>query len=288
MVRRELGYTSGTNVLSKAGELLTLTDREAEGILSEGTVKDVAAMLEKAGLPDAEIKTLEVTPAERIARFIAAFAPVLLMIGLGGIYIEIKIPGFGLPGILGTSALVLFFFGHHIAGLAGLEDVIVFAIGITLILIEVFITPGFGAPGIAGLALVLFSLLNAMSWQLPGQFWPALDDSTLQRALGNLAAGTTGAALLGFLVAKYLPESRIIRPLILGQQTNRAEGFTAARDCSELLGKEGVAEMNLRPAGRALFGNDRINVIARGEFIEKGTAVRIIETNGSHIVVEKV
>jgi membrane-bound serine protease (ClpP class) len=288
MVRRELGYTAGTNVLSKAGELLTLTASEAEGILSEGTVRDVTAMLEKAGLPDAEIKTLEVTPAERIARFIAALAPLLLMIGLGGIYLEIKTPGFGLPGITGASALALFFFGHHLAGLAGMEDVVIFIIGTALILIEVFVTPGFGVPGVAGIALILFSLLNAMSWQLPGQFWPSLSDSTLQHALSNLALGATGTVVLGFLAGKYLPESRVIRPLVLGQRTDKAGGFTAAHDHSELLGKEGVAEMNLHPAGRALFGSDRINVITRGEFIEKGSNVRVIEAHGSRIVVEKI
>lgn len=288
MVRRELGYTVGTNVFSKAGELLTLTASEAEGILSEGTVKDVAAMLEKAGLPNAEIKTLEVTPAERIARFIAAFAPILLMIGLGGIYIEIKTPGFGLPGILGTTALVLFFFGHHIAGLAGMEDVVIFIIGFTLLFIEVFVTPGFGVLGVSGIALILISLLNAMTWKVPGHFWPAFNDSTLQLAIGNLAMGMTGTAVVGFFAGKYLPHSRVFRPMVLGQQTTRAEGFTAAHDRSELLGKEGVAEMNLRPAGRALFGDDRVNVIARGEFIEKGSIVRVIETSGSRIVVEKV
>ena len=288
MVRRELGYTAGTNVLSKAGELLTLTASEAEGILSEGTVKDVTEMLEKSGLPDAEIKTLEVTSAERIARFIAAFAPILLMIGLGGIYIEIKTPGFGLPGILGAAALVLFFFGHHIAGLAGMEDVIIFIIGFTLLLIEVFVTPGFGVLGISGIALILISLLNAMTWKVPGHFLPSLGEITLQHALGSLAMGMVGTVAVGFLAGKYLPKSRVLRPMVLGQQTSRAEGFTAAHDQSELLGKEGVAEMNLHPAGRAMFGEDRVNVITRGEFIEKGAAVRVIETSGSRIVVEKL
>ncbi len=288
MVRRELGYTAGTNVLSKAGKLLTLTASEAEGILSEGTVKDVAAMLEKAGLPNAEIKILTVTPAEKIARFIAAFAPILLMLGLGGIYIEIKTPGFGLPGILGTAALVLFFFGHHIAGLAGLEDVILFIIGFALLFIEVFVTPGFGVLGISGIVLILVSLFNAMTWKIPGHFLPSFNDSTLQLAIGNLALGMVGTAVLGFFAGKYLPKSRIFYPMVLGQQTDRAEGFTAAHDRSDLLGKEGIAEMNLRPAGRGLFGSERVNILTRGEFIDKGSAVRVIETSGSHIVVEKI
>jgi membrane-bound serine protease (ClpP class) len=288
MVRREMEYKVGTNIISKAGELLTLTASEAEGILSEGTVADVPAMLIAAGLADAEIKTLEVTLAEKVARFIAALAPVLLMIGLGGIYLEVKTPGFGLPGIAGAAALVLFFFGHHIAGLAGMEDVVIFIIGFTLLFIEVFITPGFGVLGISGMALILFSLLNAMTWKTPGDFWPAFDSSTFQRAFINLALGAAGTVVIGFFTGKYLPKSRVVRPLVLAQSTDKAEGFTASHDRSELLGKEGVAEMNLHPAGRAVFGNERINVITRGEYIEKDSTVRVIEAHGSHIVVEKI
>jgi membrane-bound serine protease (ClpP class) len=290
MVRREMEYKVGTNVISKAGELLTLTASEAEDILSEGTVADVPAMLLAAGLADAEIKTLEVTAAEKIARFIAALAPVLLMIGLGGIYLEIKTPGFGLPGIAGAAALVLFFFGHHIAGLAGMEDVVIFIIGFTLLFIEVFITPGFGVLGISGIALILVSLLNAMSWQVPGELLPSFsgESSTLRHAIIKLAGGMAGTVALGLLAGKYLPKSRVFRPMVLEQQTDRATGFTSAHDRSELLGKEGIAEMNLHPAGRALFGSDRINVITRGEFIESGSKVRVIEAHGSRIVVEKI
>ncbi|MBI9020413.1 MAG: nodulation protein NfeD [Verrucomicrobia bacterium] len=288
MVRRETEYKVGTNVISKAGELLTLTASEAEGILSEGTVADVDALLEKIGLSDAEIKTLEVTPAEKLARIIAGIAPILLMIGLGGIYLEIKTPGIGLPGIAGATALALFFFGHHIAGLAGMEDIVIFIIGFTLLFVEVFITPGFGVLGISGIVLILISLLNAMSWQLPGEFLPSVSGTgaTLQHAIRNLALGMAGTAALAVAAGRFLPKSRVVRPLVLSASTDRNEGFTAAQDHSELLGKEGVAEMNLHPAGRILIDGKRVNVITRGEFIEKGSRVRVIEARGSHIVVE--
>ncbi len=289
MVRREAEYSVGTNVISKAGELLTLTASEAEGILSAGTVADVPALLEKVGLAGADIRALEITPAEQIARLIAAMAPILLMVGLGGIWIEIKTPGLGLPGILGAAALVLFFFGHHIAGLAGMEDVLLFIIGFALLFTEVFITPGFGVLGISGVALILFALLNAMSWQLPGEMLPSLSGSgaTLQAAIGKLAAGLTGSVGVAILAGKYLPRSRAVRPLVLGQNTERAQGFSASHDHSDLLGREGTAEMNLHPSGRALIDGERVNVISRGEFIEKGTAVRICEVHGSRILVEK-
>ncbi|MBL7016950.1 MAG: nodulation protein NfeD [Kiritimatiellales bacterium] len=288
MVRRETEYKIGTNVVSKAGELLTLTASEAEGILSEGTVEDLDALLEAIGLPGAEIKKLEVTPAERLARVIAAIAPILLMIGLGGIYLEIKTPGIGLPGIGGAAALVLFFFGHHIAGLAGMEDVVIFIIGFTLLFTEVFITPGFGVLGISGIVLILVSLLNAMSWQVPGEILPAFSGggATIQRAIGNLTLGMAGTVILAVAAGRFLPKSRAVRPLVLSQSTDRASGFTAAHDHSELLGKEGTAEMNLHPAGRALFDGQRVNVITHGEFIEKGSAIKVVEAHGSRIVVK--
>jgi len=289
MVRRELEYKVGTNIVSKAGELLTLTDSEAEGVLSDGTVADVEALLAKIGLSDAEIKILEVTPAEKLARIIAGIAPILLMIGLGGIYLEIKTPGLGLPGIAGATALALFFFGHHIAGLAGMEDVVIFVIGFSLLFIEVFVTPGFGFLGITGIALILVSLLNAMSWQVPGEFLPTISGSgaTLQKAFVKLSIGMTGTVALGVIAGHFLPKSRAMRPLVLNQSTDKAEGFTAAHDHSELMGKVGTAEMNLHPAGRALFDGNRINVISRGEFIEKGSAVKVVEAHGSRIVIEK-
>jgi membrane-bound serine protease (ClpP class) len=289
MVRREMEYTVGTNVISKAGELLTLTATEAEGVLSEGTVDDLDALLEDLGFNEADIKKLEVTPAEHLARVIAGFAPFLLMIGLGGIYLEIKTPGFGLPGIGGAIALALFFFGHHIAGLAGMEDVVLFIIGFSLLFVEVFITPGFGVLGISGVALILISLLNAMSWQNPGEWLPELSGggATIEKALFNLALGMAGTVVIGILAGKFLPHSRIALPLVLQQSTDKESGFSSAHEHSEWLGKEGVAEMNLHPAGRVLCGDERINVITRGEFIAKGEAVRVVEVHGSRIIVEE-
>src|SRR5690606_30172797 len=113
----------------------------------------------------------EVTAAERIARFLQVIGPVLMMIGFLGLYLEFQSPGFGLPGIAGIICLLLFFAGHHIAGLAGNEDILLFILGVTLILVEVLVIPGFGVIGLTGLLLVLWSLLNAMVDRFPGDPW---------------------------------------------------------------------------------------------------------------------
>ncbi|MCF7818147.1 MAG: ATP-dependent Clp protease proteolytic subunit, partial [Kiritimatiellales bacterium] len=180
MVRADMEYSVNGQVISEKGRLLTLTNTEASQrvgddqhpLLSEGTVKDIGTLLETIGLPNAERRVLEVTAAERLARWIAGIAPILMIIGLGGLWLELKTPGFGIFGITGITCLLLFFFGHHIAGLAGMEDILLFVVGLTLLAVEIFITPGFGFMGISGLLLIFLSLMDAMVEHMPGQWRP--------------------------------------------------------------------------------------------------------------------
>ena len=152
MVRREIEFKIGDEVISPAGQLLTLTNVEAERkfgkdkkpLLSEGTVKDVNELLKTVGLEGASVKELEVTAIERVARFIAALAPLFLIVGLLGLYIEFKMQGAIIPGAIGVLCLAIFFWGHHIAGLAGMEDILIFLLGMALLLIELLFIPGFG------------------------------------------------------------------------------------------------------------------------------------------------
>jgi len=290
MVRADMEYKVNGKVICEKGRLLTLTNKEAEQLigtnqhplLSEGTVKNIDELLHAVGLGDAEKQVLQVMGAERLARWIEAIAPLLLMIGLAGIYLEIKTPGFGIFGITGICALLLFFFGHHIAGLAGMEDIILFLIGVTLLLIEIFVIPGFGITGITGMLLILISLVSAMSERIPGQWRPiSFSTETFSRPLLNIAIAFVGAFILVAAAGKFLPRTRLFRSLIL--ETTVPEPRTS----HELLGLEGVAQSDLRPVGTALFGDRRMDVISCGNYISKGTRIRIVEAHGNRIVVEE-
>ncbi|VGO14146.1 hypothetical protein PDESU_02705 [Pontiella desulfatans] len=291
MVRAEIEYKIGDQVISKAGNVLTLTNTEAEQLVgdeqrplfSKGTVEDIDEMLETIGLKGAEKKTLEVTAAEKLARLIAAIAPILMMIGLGGIWLEFKTPGFGIFGIAGILCLLLFFAGHHIAGLSGMEDVVLFMLGVILLGIEIFVTPGFGVMGFSGLLLIFVSFISAMSERMPGK-WRPIDFSpeTFSIPFLKVMLSFLGAFALVVTAGKFLPKTRIFQTLTLDAVVPDVD------EDETLLGLEGVAHSDLRPGGSAYFGERKIDVVTHGDYIQRQTPVRITEVHGNRIVVEDI
>ncbi len=294
MVRRDSEYKIGDEVIARKGQLLTLTNKDAERLvgtnqaplLSRGTVAGIDELLVKIGKDKCRVVELEVTRAEKIARLIESFSVILLGLGLLGIYIEFKTPGFGLPGILGITLLAIWFWGYNIAGLAGMEEVVIFALGLILLLVEIFLIPGFGVTGILGITLILISILMAMVEYYPGEPWyPTFPKFRLP--LTNLGMAAI-LSVVGLLIAgRFLPRTSTFSKLVLQSATDRKEGFSASTDTSHLVGRTGTALTRLRPAGTAMFDGDRMNVVTRGEYIESGEAVRIAEAHGNRIVVER-
>lgn len=291
MVRADIEYSINGKVISEKGRLLTLTNEEAselvgdppKPILSEGTVEDVDALLETIGLANAEKRILQVTAAERLARLIAGIAPILMLIGLGGLWLELKTPGFGIFGIAGIFCLLLFFFGHHIAGLAGLEDVLLFAAGVILLAIEIFITPGFGVMGFSGLLLIFISFVSAMSERMPGKWRPiSFEPETFSIPLLKVTLAFLGSIALVGIAGKFMPKSRIFRSLTLAAVSPDPTTEEA------LLGLEGVAHSDLRPSGTAYFGDRKLDVVTYGDYIPQQSPVRIVEVHGNRIVVENI
>lgn len=291
MVRADMEYSVNGMVISEKGRLLTLTNEEAEQrvgddqhpLLSEGTVKDVDALLATIGLPNAEKKVLVVTSAERLARLIAGIAPILMIIGLGGLWLELKTPGFGIFGITGIACLLLFFFGHHIAGLAGMEDILLFIVGVVLLAVEIFITPGFGFMGISGLLLIFVALMNAMIEHIPGKWRPtSFSPETFSMPLLKVTLSFFGALALVMIAGKFLPKTKLFQSLTLAVVSPEPESN------QDLIGMEGIAHSDLRPGGTAYFGDRKLDVVTHGDYIPHNTPVCIVEVHGNRIVVEDI
>jgi membrane-bound serine protease (ClpP class) len=291
MVRADIEYSVNGVVISEEGRLLTLTNEEASQLvgedqhplLSAGTVENIDALLETIGLAHAKKVTLEITAAERFARLIAGIAPILMIIGLGGIWLEFKTPGFGIFGLTGITCLLLFFFGHHIAGLAGMEDLLLFAFGIAFLAIEIFITPGFGLMGVSGLILIFLSLMNAMIEHVPGSWRPtSFSPETFTFPLLKVTASFLGALALVCLAGKFLPKTKAFQGLTLEEISPVPESNAS------LLGIEGVAHSDLRPSGSAYLENQKMDVVTYGDYIRRDTPVRVVEVHGNRIVVEDI
>ena len=261
---------------SPKGKLLTLTAEQAEQVgYSEGTVDSRAELLKVLGFNEANIQTIDESFAEKIARFIThpVVIPILLSIGSLGLVLELYSPGFGIPGLMGLSSLLLFFYGHMVAGLAGYETLILFVIGIGLIIAEFFL-PG-GIAGIAGIAAILGSLFLA-------------SDNMAHMGMSILIA--MGVSILAsiLMIKVFGKKMKFFKKIILTDSTNTEKGYISNKSRLELIGLEGYALTALRPSGTVVIGDERIDVVSEGAFILKGAKVKVVKAEGSRIVVREI
>ena len=303
MVDPKKEFKIGETVICPVGELLTLTANEAIRVIAPNTkpllataiVKDLPELLGEVGLAGAEVVRFEEQSADRIARWITLIGPLLFAIGMIGIYIEIRTPGFGVPGIVGAVCLGIYFFGHNVAGLAGWEEVTLIMVGLVLIALEVFIIPGFGIAGIAGIACLVAGSFMAVVPNLPPvtplegieglSMTPYLND-----AMVSLAASFALIAFLAWLMGKILPKTPMYSALVLDAGLSNEKGYVASDVgyYETFLNREGVSRTMLRPAGSAEFGDQRLDVVSDGDLVPKGSRVRVICVDGGRVVVERI
>ncbi len=272
----------GIDGVVEPGKLLTLTTTEAVDLGYARSVEDWDALMSDLGMTGAPVVPMSVNWAERVVRFLSnpVVAPFLLSLGFLGLIAEIRAPGLGLAGLAGVLALSLFFGSHLILGLAGLEDLILFGIGVVLIGVEVFVIPGFGLFGILGGlgvgAGIYLSLIGTA---------PTVADFAQAGAV--LTTSLVIILITAWALLRHLPRSsRLARSgVFLLTKGDRAEGWASASVRPELVGKEGVALTDLRPAGTILIGEERVDAVSESSWIEEGTPVRVVSSEGYRLVV---
>ena len=287
--------------ITEKGKLLTLTAKEALDLdIIKAIVKDREGALRELNLQDAKIVEVQESYLEGLARFFSssAISSLLLTIGFLGLFVEFRTPGFGIPGIVGILALILFFWGHSIAGLAGWEGLLLFMIGIVLLCIELFMIPGFGLMGIAGILCIFFSLvITLMDYSFTGptgipEIATPFDWEKLSTAIiittSSMLLGACGALVAPFFFP-YLARTHYGSFLFLQESEKRSDGYHSAADgLEELMGKRGVAKTNLRPSGIAAIDGKRIDVVSQGGFVEPNSPIEVIRVEGRRIVVRKI
>jgi membrane-bound serine protease (ClpP class) len=291
-----------TNVLSEKGQILTLTDTEAakaydeppKPLLSSGTVASIDELLAQLGYAEAARHEIKPTDMEKLATWLTAISPLLLMVGIIGLYIEFKTPGFGLPGIVGAVAIALYFLGGYVAGLSGAEWVVVFMVGLALVIVELFVFPGTIIVGLAGAALMLVAIVMALMDLYPnpgpGPGLPTIPnlEVQLQIRMRDLLITLVGGGVGIWAFSRVLPKTSIYHTLVSQSASGVATEATLESQQTSRLGQEGVAISPLRPGGKARFGDAVLDVVSQGDLVPKGARVRVIGSRGSDALVEVV
>jgi membrane-bound serine protease (ClpP class) len=235
----------------------------------------------RKSLANAEVEKFVVTLADRTVFFVTSpyISALLLSLGGLGLLVEIRTPGFGIPGFLGLLFIGLFFGGHMLNEVPNAYFVaLIFVVGLALIVLEVFVIPGFGVAGILGLLLMLGSIFYT--------FFQSTDD--VGTALLWLSISVIFTSVLAILATMFLPKSAPFQRFALSTVMSTDQGYHSAgsQDFESFLGKTGIALTPLRPAGTVRIDNKRLDVVTVGDFIAENTPVQVLEVEGSKISVE--
>jgi len=286
--------------LSARGELVTLSADEAvDQNIADFVASDLSDALRTFGYGGVATVTLERNLTERIGTWLSGpiIAGVLLILGLGGLVIEFFSPGFGIPGAIGVIALALFATSAFVATPAGIVDVLLILGGVLLLALEAFVIPGFGVAGVLGLAAIVAAVIRIFQ-----------DDAVT--VLATTAIG--GGVVLGLLLW-LLPNTGLGRQLTLSERIGgglgpasigagaggggsvearggaRGEADPARAklvgDRSDLIGRTGIAMSDLRPAGVARFGSDRVDVVSDGDYVSAGSRLDVLRVEGNRVIV---
>ena len=266
-------------------KLITLTAKEAVQYgIADTIINGFDSLLTSNNFDKNQIVEVKSNWAESFVRFLnnPIITSILMMIILVGLFTEIKTPGWGIAGTSAVIALALFFGSGYILELASGLEIIIFIVGVILLLLEIFVIPGFGVFGILGITFIIGGLFLGLISD-----FPLVDSNMISVAIIQLAGSFVLAGLVIFILLKFLPRSEMFNKLILKKNIDEKSGYAAVKKVKNLLGKEGKALTDLRPSGTAIIDDKRVDVVTSGEYIKRGTRVKVILSEGSKVVVEK-
>ncbi len=279
--------------LIDTGKVLTFTPAEAiENGYCEGIVENVPEVLKKVGIEDYRIVEYKPTWIERIIGFLVLpmVSGLLIMAIIGGIYFEMQSPGIGFALGVAVVAAILYFAPLYLEGLAAHWEILMFIVGVILIIVEIFVIPGFGVAGISGIVLVfaglVLSLLNNVNFDFEG-----VEIATVGVAVSTVIIGVFGGFILSLYLGNKLftAKSGMFRNLSLKTVQEVNDGFVCVETgMFALKGKTGISQTVLRPAGKVFIEDEVFDAIALNGFIDKNVNIKVTKVEATQLYVEKL
>ena len=296
-------------LVCKEGELLTLSAKYAlkydiARTVVEGTddqaLEQAVEFLEKRyeiEIPR-PVTRLQTNWSEELVRWLTspAVSGILLMVALLAIYVELNSPGLGLPGAIAVIALVILFGSKFLIGMANWWEIAVFILGLGLLILEIFVIPGFGIAGITGVLMIIFSLVAMMVSNPPGDLpvpSAPFEKEIFEKQILWTVAGFVAFVVMAYFIGRYFHRMPVTNRLVLQAQTDsptvRSGGRPAPAPAPPVkVGQTGITISPLRPSGNARFGPFRLTVITRGEMVEPKRQIKVITIEGNSIVVKEL
>lgn len=274
------------------GKVLTFTANEAlANGYCDGIVESVGELIGKElGIQDYDLQVFRLGSWDRLKGELMsnAFRAILIMLIIGGIWFELQAPGIGLPSLVSLVAAIFFFAPLYMDGLAQYWEIILFVIGFVLLFVEVFVIPGFGIAGIAGILAMLFGLTAAL-----------IDNATFVFSFAgfNSVAGPlllvsfsiTAAILISLWITTRIgSKNSLFQRVALASVQDKSEGYVGIpTEIMTLDGKTGTADTMLRPSGKVRIDDKMYDAVSEFGYIDRGEAVRVTRSESGQVYVVK-
>ena len=269
----------------KDGKLISLTTEQAIKYgIADGTAESIEALMDTLSYGSLEVKESSENWSESIVRFLTnpVVASLLTTFGFLGILFELQSPGWGIPGFVGLTCLILSLSVSYIAQLATMSDMIFILTGLSLILLEMLVIPGFGIVGIGGIGFMLYGLYLLLLPEVP------VGEEILGQAMDGFLIGLVGAIIGIVLLGKLMIRSKFWEQLTAPSSQKKDQGFSNTQGWENLQGQLAITDTDLHPSGWINIDDQRIFVLSEGGFIEKGKKVTILSVDGNRVLVREL